>query len=113
VLLIGLGSEKQAEKFRKEFSLSFPIVCDPQKELYRLYDLKGGMVSDVASPAILLKGLRTISLGYRPGIPQGDVMQLPGVFLIDTDGNIRYSYFSKNASDHPSVETLLALKKLF
>jgi hypothetical protein len=84
VLLVGLGTKEQAEKFRKEFSLSFPIVCDPRKELYRLYDLKGGTVADVASPSVLLKGLRAMSLGYRPGIPRGDVMQLPGVFLVDT-----------------------------
>jgi peroxiredoxin len=113
VVLVGLGKAAQAENFRDEFSLSFPIICDPQKELYSIYDLKGGSLGDVVSPSVLLKGLRTMSLGYRPGIPHGDVMQLPGVFLIDRDGNIRYSYFSKDASDHPSVETLIALKKLF
>ncbi len=78
-----------------------------------MYDLKSGTIASVASPAVLLKGLRAMSMGYRPGIPQADVMQLPGVFLIDTDGNIRYSYFSKDASDHPPVDTLLALKNLF
>ena len=113
LVLAGLGTPAQAEQFREEFSLSFPIICDPQKELYRMYDLKDGTLGDVASPSVLLKGLRAMSLGYRPGIPRGDVMQLPGVFLIDTDGNIRYSYFSKDASDHPPVKSLIALKELF
>ena len=113
LVLAGLGTPAQAEQFRDEFSLSFPIICDPQKKLYRMYDLKGGIVADVASLSVLLKGLRTMSLGYRPGIPRGDVMQLPGVFLIDRDGNIRYSYFSKDSSDNPPVKTLIALKELF
>lgn len=113
VVLVGLGTPAQAEQFREDFSLSFPIICDPQKELYRMYDLKGGTVADVASPSILLKGLMAMSKGYRPGIPRGDVMQLPGVFLIDTDGNIRYSYFSRDASDHPAVDGLLSLKNMF
>ena len=113
LVLVGLGTPEQAEDFRKKFSLSFPIICDPRKELYRMYDLKAGSVADVASPSVLLKGLRAMSLGYRPGVPQGDVMQLPGVFLIDTEGNIRYSYFSKDSSDHPPVATLIALKELF
>jgi peroxiredoxin len=113
VVLVGLGRPEHAEQFRDEFFLSFPIICDPQKDLYRMYDLKGGTVADVASPSVLLKGLRAMSLGYMPGIPRGDVMQLPGVFLIDTDGNIRYSYFSKDASDHPPVKNLIALKELF
>jgi peroxiredoxin len=110
VVLVGLGSAEQAEKFRAEFSLTFPIICDPQKELYRQYGLGRGGVSSLASPAVLLRGMRAMSRGFTPGIPQGDVMQMPGVFLIDTEGNIRYSYYSKDASDHPPVNTLLALK---
>ncbi len=112
VVLVGLGKPEQAEQFRKEFSLSFPIICDPDKELYRLYDLKRGTVASMARASVLLKGMRAMSQGYMPGIPRGDTMQLPGVFLIDTEGNIRYSYFSKDPSDHPAVETLLNLKEM-
>jgi peroxiredoxin len=113
VVLVGLGTVEQAEKFRAEFSLSFPIICDPRKELYRQYGLSRGGVSSLLSPVVLLRGMRAMSSGYAPGIPRGDVMQLPGVFLINSDGNILYSYYSKDASDHPPVNTLLALKKLF
>jgi len=112
VVLVGLGTAEQAEKFRAEFSLSFPVICDPHKELYRQYGLGRGGVSSVASPSVLLRGLRSMSRGYTPGIPRGDVMQMPGVFLIDTEGIIRYSYFSKDASDHPPVDALLELKNL-
>lgn len=112
VVLVGLGSAEQAEQLKKEFSLTFPIVCDPQKNLYRQYGLGRGGVSSLASPAVILRGMRAMSQGYTPGIPQGDVMQMPGVFLISTEGNILYSYYSKNASDHPAIETLLALKNL-
>jgi hypothetical protein len=57
--------------------------------------------------------MRAMSRGYTPGIPRGDVMQMPGVFLIDTEGNIRYSYFSKDVSDHPPIDALLELNNLF
>ncbi len=113
VVLVGLGTVEQAEQFREEFSLLFPIICDPHKELYRIFDLGRSTIANMASPGVLLKGLRAMSQGYMPGIPRGDTMQLPGVFLIDTEGNIRYSYFSKDPSDHPSLETLLELEKLF
>lgn len=112
IVLVGLGTPEQARQFRQEFSLSFPIISDPQKKLYRMYDLKGGTLSSVAGPSVLLKGLRAMSQGYMPGMPLGDVMQMPGVFLIDTDGNIRYSYFSKDASDHPKIDDLLSLEKI-
>lgn len=113
VVLVGLGTAEQAVRFKEEFSLSFPIICDSQKKLYRQYGLGRGSVSSLASPAVLLRGMRAMSRGYTPRIPQGDVMQMPGVFLIDTEGNIRYSYYSKDASDHPPVDSLLALKNLF
>jgi peroxiredoxin len=113
VVLVGLGTPGQAEQFRDDFSLSFPIICDPQKELYRMFDLGRSSIVNTASPGVLLKGLRAMSQGYMPGIPRGDTMQLPGVFLIDAEGNIRYSYFSKDPSDHPSIETLLNLQEMF
>lgn len=113
IVLVGLGTPEQAEKFRTEFSLSFPVICDPRKEVYRQFGLGRGGVASVASPAVLLRGMRTLSHGFGPGIPQGDVMQMPGVFLIDTEGNIRYSYFSKDVSDHPPIDALLELNNLF
>lgn len=91
IVLVGLGTPEQAEKFRTEFSLSFPVICDPRKEVYRQFGLGRGGVASVASPAVLLRGMRTLSHGFGPGIPQGDVMQMPGVFLINKEGNIIYS----------------------
>jgi hypothetical protein len=67
----------------------------------------------MASPTLLLKGLKTLSHGHTPGIPRDDIMQMPGVFLIDTSGNIRFAHYSKDPSDNPSIETLLALKDIF
>ena len=113
VILVGLGAPDQAEAFKKQFSLSFPIICDPEKKLYQTYGLGRGSAASMASPSLFLKGLKTLSRGHTPGVPQGDVMQMPGVFLIDTSGNIRYAHYSKDPSDNPSVETLLALKDIF
>jgi ligand-binding SRPBCC domain-containing protein/peroxiredoxin len=113
VVLVGLGTPDQAETFKEQFSLSFPIICDPEKELYQTYGLGRVSVASMASPFLLLKGLKTLSRGHTPGVPQGDVMQMPGVFLIDTSGNIRYAHYSKDPSDNPSIETLLALKDIF
>jgi hypothetical protein len=46
--------------------------------------------------------------GHGIGVPQGDVRQLPGVFIIATDGRILYSHHASGPADHPSPETLLA-----
>lgn len=113
VVLVGLGTPDRAEAFKKQFSLLFPIICDPEKKLYQTYGLGRGSVARMASPTFLLKGLKVLSRGHIPGVPRDDVMQMPGVFLIDTSGNIRYAHYSKDPSDNPSIETLLALKEIF
>ena len=113
IILVGLGTTERTEAFKKQFSLSFPIICDPEKKLYQQYGLQRGSLTSMASPSLLLKGLKTLSRGHLPGVPENDVMQMPGVFLIDTFGNIRYAHYSKDPSDNPPVETLLDLKNIF
>jgi hypothetical protein len=113
VILIGMGTLDRTEVFKNQFSLSFPIICDPEKKLYKTYGLGRGSIVRMASPTLLLKGLKTLSHGHTPGIPRDDIMQMPGVFLIDTSGNIRFAHYSKDPSDNPSIETLLALKDIF
>lgn len=110
VVLVGLGNPDDAEAFKKKFSLSFPIICDSETNLYQKYGLQKGSVSGFMSPSLWLKGLKTLAKGHMPGISRDNVMQMPGVFLIDTSGHIRYAYYSKDPSDNPSVASLLALK---
>ena len=112
VVLVGLGDPERAEAFKQQFSLSLPLICDPEKKLYQIYGLGRASLTGMASPVFLLKGLKTLARGHMPGIPRDDVMQMPGVFLIDTSGNIRYAHYSKDPSDNPSIETLLALKDI-
>jgi peroxiredoxin len=109
IVLVGMGTPHQTEAFKRQFSLQFPMICDPDKKLYHKFGLGRGSVASMASPLLFLKGLKTLSRGYAPGMPQGDIKQMPGVFLIDTSGDIRYAHYSKNPSDNPSIETLLAL----
>ena len=113
IILVGLGNTDRTEAFKKQFSLSFPIICDPEKKLYKIFDLGRGSLLRMASPAFLLKGLKTLSRGHALGVPKDDVLQMPGVFLIDTSGNIRYAHYAKDPSDNPSIDTLLALKNVF
>ena len=113
IILVGLGTPDRAEAFKKQFSLSFPIICDPDKKLYKTFGIGRVSFLSMASPAFLLKGFKTLSRGQPLGIPKDDVLQMPGVFLIDTSGNIRYAHYSKDPSDNPSIGTLLALKDVF
>lgn len=107
VVLVGMGTPEQSAAFGKQFDVPFPILCDPQKQLYRAFEFKQMSALGFLSPTVTLKGLAAMVQGHGIGLPQGDVRQLPGVFVIDTEGRIVYSHYAADPADHPGPETIL------
>jgi peroxiredoxin len=107
VVLVGLGTPEQTAAFKDRFDIPFPMIADPQKALYKAFHLKQASAGAMLSPGMALKGVSAMLRGYGIGMPSGDVRQLPGVFIIDTDGVVRYHYFAEGPADHPSPDVLL------
>ena len=108
VLLIGMGTVQEAANFADKFDVPFPIAADTDRRLYRAFDLGRMQPWQFFSPLVALKGVSAMAQGHLMGLPQGDVHQLPGVFIIDTAGSILYHHYSRDPSDHPAVDTLLS-----
>lgn len=108
IILVGMGNREQTETFRKTFAPELSIVCDPERRLYQAYELKRAGLFQMAAPSMLVKGMKALGSGLGMGLPQGDVLQLPGVFIIDTEGRVRFSYHAVNPADHPTPERLLS-----
>ena len=109
VVLVGMGTPSESAQFAAKFNVPFPIAADPQKKLYRKFELKQMSTFGLFSPSVALKGVAAIVGGHGIGMPQGDVRQLPGVFIINTAGQIVFSHFSSSPADHPDVETIIAV----
>ncbi len=107
VVLVGMGTPEESEAFRKKFELPFPLICDPNRQLYHVYGLKRMGVLGFISPALALKSLAAVAGGHRAGAPQGDVKQLAGVFVIDTKGMVRFRHLSADPADFPPARDLL------
>jgi peroxiredoxin len=107
ILLVGIGSEKETETYRKTYAPEFPMVYDPERRLHQAFQLKQTSLLKMTSASLLLKSINVIGKGYGLGLPRGNIYQLPGVFIIDTMGVIRYSYFSRDPADRPNPEELL------
>ena len=108
VLLVGMGSPSEAAAFAEKFAVPFPIAADANRALYRAYALERMNPLGFFSPLVALKGISAMAQGHLAGLPQGDVRQLPGVFVIDSGGNIIFRHYSRDPSDHPAPETILA-----
>jgi len=107
VVLVGMGKPAEAEKFRQEFDVVFPLICDPEKHLYGTYGLKNASFGQIASPGLLLKGLQAVSQGHFLGRTQGDPMQMPGTFIIDKGGHFLLQHFARDAADHLAVAAII------
>jgi len=107
VVLVGLGTTAETAAFKERYGIPFPMIADPGKALFKAFHLKQASATALLSPGMAVKGVSALLKGYGIGIPKGDVRQLPGVFIIDTEGRVRYSYFAEGPADHPEPDELL------
>ena len=107
VLLVGLGTVDQTAAFKEQFDVPFPMVADPEKRLFEAFRLQQASTGALFSASMLFRGVAALSKGHGMGVPQGDVRQLPGVFIIDTSGRLLFSHHASGPADHPQPDTLL------
>jgi peroxiredoxin len=111
VVLIGLGRPEHAEAFCDRRRTPFVCLTSPDRSAHIAFGLRRGTLNDVAGPAIWLPWLRNELTGKRQGrFGQGDAAQLPGTFVVGTDGVVRYAHRGRRSSDlAPNEEVLVAL----
>jgi hypothetical protein len=107
VLVHMMDDRDQAKSFFARYGLDeLEALPDPDQELYTLLEIKKGRLSEYLGPAVWLKGaVCTLWEGHSPGMPQGDVSQLGGVFLIE-GGEVLKSHFCKTSADRPDYVEL-------
>jgi len=102
------GDATQAQALCDRFRAPFPCLADPAREGFRTYGLKRGSVMEVMGPAAILRGARAASKGHFVERVRGDAFQMPGTFIIDRDGIVRYTRYARHSADHPPVAELVA-----
>jgi hypothetical protein len=58
---------------------------------------------------VIIKGFSAMAKGHVMGVPEGDVRQLPGVFVINTDGQVEFSHYAENPADHLDPDAILEI----
>ncbi len=81
LLAIAPDTLENARRYFQLNDLPFPCLPDPDREVFRMYDVKSAM----------------ISLGQRPGL-----------FVIDKEGIVRYAYLGWQQWEIPSIDETLA-----
>ncbi|MFP3854841.1 MAG: SelL-related redox protein [Anaerolineales bacterium] len=95
-----------AERWLEETCQAFPMLLDPERDLYESFGLERSLLR-AWNPRTLLRYAREILRGRELKGIQGDSAQLGGDFLVDEGGILRFAYKSHDPTDRPSVEELL------
>lgn len=87
--------------------IPFPLLLDPDRNLYRALGLDRIPCHRFLRPATWRRYVQA-SRGARQGRLTGDLRQAPGVAGIDTEGRVQYLHRGATLADYPSLEEVLA-----
>lgn len=103
-----MASDRQAELIFKLYGLEkVPRFSDPDRSLYSAFGLRRITVRELISADLFKRGLEAcIHDRHAMGVPRGDPMQMPGVFVVDR-GIIRARFVHQHPWDRPDFPALL------
>ncbi len=107
VVLVGMGTPAECAAFLRQFDVPFPMIADTRQELYRQFHLKRMSPLEAFSPTVAVKGLAAMTRGFGIGKPVGDILQLPGAFVIDASGHTVFSHQPSGPADYAAPDALL------
>jgi peroxiredoxin len=109
VICVAQGNAHVGKAFTILLDLPFPILmCGDDVGLFRRYGLVRGTFWQLFGLPSILGGIRAVLAGNKQGRLAGDGFQMPGVFIVDQGGIVRYVHRHKNAADNPQNRELLA-----
>jgi peroxiredoxin len=111
VFVISFGTLPAVQGWLKETCGNFTVLLDRERSVYNAYGLERSYWRS--------RSLRTRWVYFKAWLSGkkthdshgDDTSQLGGDFIIDTQGNLRFTYPSYEPADRPSVEKLLAVLK--
>ena len=97
--MVGNGSPEALRSFSAQYPDSIEMYTDPERHAYKALGLLFGM-GGMSSLKMLSHGLRAAKSGHRQGKTEGHPLQQGGVFVFDTNGQVRFRHRDETAGDH-------------
>jgi hypothetical protein len=76
-------------------------VSDLSKTFYNAFGIKRGGMRELLGPEVWACGVRATAKGHLSGVPVGDPLSMPGLFLVEGDAIIWQHRF-RHVGDHPN-----------
>ncbi|MDA0184979.1 AhpC/TSA family protein [Solirubrobacter phytolaccae] len=112
VVAIFQYSAEATRDFCASRKVPFDCLGDPKREAYQQVEVGKGTREQVLGRAIAGKYLKTILRSRVVGsvnAPVDEMLQLPGTFVVGTDGRVLFSHYAVNSADNPPVTDVLSV----
>jgi peroxiredoxin len=106
IVAVGMGQPSDARDICTTLAPNIECMVDTDQSAYRAFGLGSGSVGAFLTPSVIAAGVKAYADGYGGGKPVGDVLQMPGTFVIRPSGQVALAYYSRTVADHPSDEVL-------
>jgi peroxiredoxin len=109
VTLVGQGTPQECADFCDSRRVPFRVLVDPDRTAYRAYGLAKGGAMQVVGPQVMLPWIRNEirSETRQRGLRGGSFTQMPGTFIVDADGILRFAHRSRHVADVPRNHVIL------
>jgi hypothetical protein len=105
ILFVHRGSPERGADFFARHWPGARAVADPERHLYGTFGLGRIEIRNLLCLDALANRLRARARGYRSGLPTGDPLLMPGVFLVQRD-TILWQHRFRNAGDLPDFSDI-------
>jgi peroxiredoxin len=113
VVAVGQGTGEEAEKFCTQWNIGFPCLGDPERTTYQEYGLRRGGWWSVVVRSLFTRPIHTLRLlldadieGVR--LASTDLLQLPGVAIVEWGGTLRALHVATQPEDMPTPAEVCA-----
>lgn len=108
VVLVTMDDPDRLHAFKERWQLPFVCLADPKQEGYRAFQVPRGSLWAVAGPAMWWRAIKSL-IRRGAGLVSADPMQLPGCFVIDREGVLRFAHRSRHSADWAAPDEILSV----
>jgi hypothetical protein len=107
VVAVSFEPRDRLFQLTRQLQLPFPILSDPERDVYAAYSLTQGSLLKIFSPKTVWTYMKHFARGRRYEHAASDWRQLGGDFILDEEGTVVFEYRGQTPTDRPTVASLI------
>ena len=111
IVVVTFEANLLSRRYVEETALTWPLIIDETRELYRSYGMLSASFWDIWGPKTWIAYLKEIIRGQKLKKSEADVSQRGGNVLIDPDGIVQMHHVGTGPADRPDIEIILKIIK--